>query len=84
MSINKAKTTLTPKEKQEDMNSVQLVEAPKQSVYIQLVHMRHDARAGKLKRTKTKCRTLRNVSLEDALLIVERVVKETEEKGPRG
>ena len=63
--------------------AVQLVEAPKQSVYIQLVHMQHDARAGKLKRTKTKCRTLRNVSLEDALSIVERVVRETEERASK-
>ena len=67
-------------EKKKDMSNVQLVESPRQSVYIQLVHMRHDSRAGKLKRTKTKCRTLRNVSLDEALEIVERVVKETEEK----
>jgi hypothetical protein len=65
------------------MSKLQLVESPQQSVYIQLVHMRRDARTGKLKRTKTKCRTLRNVSLEDALSIVERVVKETEERGPK-
>ena len=66
------------------MANAQLGEAPQQSVYIQLVHMRHDARSGKLKRTGTKCRTLRNVSLDQALSIVERAVKETEEKGPRG
>ena len=63
--------------------AVQLVEAPKQSVYVQLVHMRHDARSGKLKRTKTKCRTLRNVSLEDALAMLEKVVRETEEVASR-